>query len=205
MARLCSNAGLVLLLVASSGCYSPYHADRGALFGGLTGAGVGALVGDAVGKPGAGALIGAGAGALTGGAIGASLDDIEARNRAEIEARLGRQLAAGSVTFADVIAMSQAGVADELIVNHVQANGAAQIPNSNDLIALQQAGVSTNVIRALQQPPAPVAAPVVAGPPVVVEEHYYGHPWHPHPRYYYRGRHCGPRVGWGVSVSSNHF
>src|SRR5262245_19273679 len=64
------------------GCASPYRADQGALFGGLTGAGLGALVGSASGNTGAGAAIGAGVGALSGAAVGGSLDEIEAQNRA---------------------------------------------------------------------------------------------------------------------------
>ncbi len=40
----------------------PYRSDQGALFGGVTGAGVGALVGEAVHHPLAGAAIGAGVG-----------------------------------------------------------------------------------------------------------------------------------------------
>jgi len=198
--------------MTSTGCYSPYHADRGALFGGLTGAGVGSLVGKAVGRPGAGALIGAGAGAITGSAIGESLDEMEARNRQLIESRLGRPVAPGAVTIDEVIAMSQAGVADELIANHVQSHGVAAIPSSGDLIRLQQAGVSTAVVRALQHPlpPAAAVAPPNGAPlPVVVEEHYYGPGWGPpgyyHPGYYRHPYRRGPRVGWGVSVSSDHF
>src|SRR6185295_7064862 len=110
--RIISALLLVGLLLAATGCQSPYHSDQGALFGGLTGAGLGAIVGNASGNPGAGAAIGAGVGALSGAAVGGALDDIEARNRAEIEARLGRQVAAGAVTIADVIAMTRAGVAD---------------------------------------------------------------------------------------------
>ena len=77
-------------LFGLAGCQSPYYADRGALTGGLAGAGVGALVGNAVGETAGGAAIGAGIGALTGTAIGGALDDIEARNRAEIAAQMGR-------------------------------------------------------------------------------------------------------------------
>src|ERR1700674_110804 len=84
-----------LVVVTAAGCYSPYAADRGALLGGLTGAGVGAVVGNAVGNTAAGALIGGGAGALTGGAIGQGFDAMEARNRAAIEAQLGRQVPPG--------------------------------------------------------------------------------------------------------------
>ena len=189
----------VLLAAAASGCYSPYHADRGALFGGLTGAGLGAVVGQAVGKPGAGALIGAGTGAIAGSAIGASLDEMEARNRQMIESRLGRPVAPGAVTIDEVIAMSQAGVADELIVNHIESHGVARIPSSADLIRLQQAGVSTAVVRAMQRPVPPAAVVVPEGPPVVVEEHYVvpAPPVHYHPH--------GPRFGWGVAISSDGF
>src|SRR3954447_21040044 len=73
----------LLLTAAAAGCASPYRSDQGAVLGGLGGAGVGAIVGNAVGNTGAGAAIGAGVGALSGAAIGGSLDDIEARNRAE--------------------------------------------------------------------------------------------------------------------------
>ena len=189
------------LLIAASGCNSPYYADRGALFGGLTGAGVGALVGNAVGHTGAGAAIGAATGILAGSAVGGSLDDIEARNRAEIEARLGRPVAAGTVTIPDIVAMSQAGVAEDLIITHIQAHGYSGPLQANDLIYLQQQGVSPRVVQAMQAPPRPVvvqAAPMP--PPVIVEEHYYDPYWGP-PRYYHHHHHHRrPRVSYGVSV-----
>ena len=123
--------------------------------GGLGGAGVGALIGNAVGETGAGALIGAGVGALSGAAVGGAMDDIEARNRAQIEAAMGRRIQAGAVSIDDVVAMSQAGVDESLIVNHIRANGAAQVPGASDLIYLQQQGVSPRATAALQEPPAP--------------------------------------------------
>lgn len=198
--------GLLVGLVAA-GCQSPYHSDRGALFGGLLGAGTGAVVGDALGNAGAGTAIGAGVGALTGAAIGQSMDEVEANNRAMIAAQLGREVRAGAVTFDDVIMMTQAGVDEELIVTHIRANGAARVPGTQDLIHLQQQGVSTRVIRTMQEPPQPRQAKTVvvrepSPPPVVVEEHYYESPfWGP--RYYrpphYRHRRPEPRVGWGIS------
>jgi hypothetical protein len=203
-ATLCAFLGAI-------GCASPYRADQGALFGGLTGAGVGALVGHAVGEPLAGAAIGAGVGAVSGAAIGGSLDEIEARNRAEIEARLGRQVAAGATTIPDVIAMTQAGVSEQVIINHVQIHGMAAPPQASDLIYLQQQGVSNTVIQAMQtaRPPSPQAG---SPPPVIVEEHYYNDPWYPsgfwyhhhhhhHGHGFHRHRHR-PRVGWGVSISN---
>lgn len=190
-------------LLAATGCASPYHADRGALFGGLGGAGLGAIVGNQLGHTGAGAAIGAAAGALTGAAVGGSLDEIEARNRAMIASQLGRQVSEGAVTTDDVIAMSQAGVSQELIINHIRANGAAAPLQTDDLILLQQQGVSSPVITALQSapPPGPV---VVAQQPVqtvVYEEPYFVAPY-PVPH-----RHCyHPRpVSWGISVSSGDF
>ncbi len=206
--KRCSLAICVLALtVLASGCNSPYHADRGALFGGLLGAGTGAIIGDALGNAGAGTAIGAGVGALTGAAIGESLDEMEARNRAMIAAQLGREIRAGAVTVEDVVMMTQAGVDDELIINHIRANGVTRVPGPHELINLKNQGVSTQVIKAMQEPPLPRQETVViekpAPRPVVVEEYHYGPPWYYHPpyyRHYYHRRHPGPRVGWGVTI-----
>jgi hypothetical protein len=187
-----------LLALTAAGCRSPYHADRGALFGGLTGAGVGALVGNATGHTGAGAAIGAGVGALTGSAVGGALDDIEARNRAEIEARLGRPPAPGAVSMEDVIAMTQAGVSEEVIATHVRNHGITRPLQTSDLITLQNHHVSARVIRAMQEPPAQPVVVQSAPPPVVVHE-YYGPPYG-----YYHHHHCRPRVGFGFSYHHRH-
>lgn len=193
---------LLCLVCVAAGCASPYRSDQGALVGGLTGAGVGALVGNAVGNTGAGAAIGAGVGALSGAAIGGSLDEIEARNRAEIEARLGRPVT-GAVTIDDVLAMTRAGVSEEVIVTHIQNHGMVAPPRATDLIVLQQQHVSPRVVQTMQAPPAmPAPAAVYPAPgPVVVPEPYYvpaPYYWGPPPPYYYRPH--GPRVGWGVSI-----
>jgi hypothetical protein len=205
----------VLLLALAAGCASPYRADQGAFYGGLGGAGIGALVGEAVDEPLAGAAIGGVVGALSGAAIGGSLDDIEARNQAEIAARLGRPAPVGAVTITDVIAMTQAGVAEPVIINHIRSHGVAAPPGTNDLITLQSNGVSPSVIQAMQTAvgPAVVVAPgpVPAPPPVIIERHYWDDPWGPHPHWHYpRGprywrphrhhHHHGPNVSWGVSV-----
>lgn len=194
-------------LVALTGCQSPYYADRGALAGGLTGAGIGALVGDAVGETAGGAAIGAGIGALTGGAIGGALDDIEARNRTEIAAQLGRPVAQGQATVGEVVAMSRAGVDPRLIANYVNNSGMAQPVAAQDVIYLTQQGVSSGVIQAMQTPRiARAPVPVVAPPPgpVIIEEYHYGPPYWPPPHYHFyhhHHRHHGPRVGWGISFS----
>jgi hypothetical protein len=176
-ARCVFALGILLLLVA--GCYSPYAADRGALVGGVGGAGVGALVGNAVGHPAVGALVGAGVGAASGAAIGSSIDQAEARNRAQIEARLGRPVQPGAVNVGEVVSMSRAGVAEDLMITHIQTHGMAAPLQSNDLILLQQQGVSPRVVQAMQTPPVMAPRPVVvpAGPqPVmyVAPPPYYG-------------------------------
>ncbi len=197
-------------LSLATGCNSPYRSDQGALFGGLTGAGLGALVGSASGNTGAGAAIGAGVGALSGAAVGGSLDEIEAQNRAEIAARLGRPAPVGSVTIDDVIAMTRSGVSEDVMVTHITRHGPARPLQAGDLIVLQQQGVSPRVVQAMQaaQPqaaaapgvvmaqPYPVPAPVYWGPP----PYAYAYPY-PYPRpCYYPPRRGG--VSWGVSVAN---
>jgi hypothetical protein len=189
------------------GCRSPYYADQGAVAGGLTGAGVGALVGNALGETAGGAAIGAGIGALTGGAIGGALDDIEARNRAQIAAQMGRPVAQGQATVGEVVAMSQAGVDPRLMVNYVNTSGVAQPIGPQDVIYLTQQGVPPDVIQAMQAPRvAQATLPIAPTPlpppgPVIIEEYpppYYCPPPHYH---FYHHRHHGPRIGWGVTFS----
>ena len=112
------------------------------------------------------------------------MDEIEAKNRGiQIEARLGRPVAVGSVSTEEVITMTHAGVADELIINHIRSHGMATPIQSGDLVALREQGVSTRVVKAMQLPP-PVPATVIvheAPPPVVVEGY-----WGPRYRYYHR-------------------
>lgn len=198
---------LVAIGVAAPGCRSPYYADRGAGVGALGGAGVGAIVGNAVGDTTAGALIGAGVGALGGAAVGSAIDDVQAQNRAEIAAQLGRQVQPGVATIEEVVAMSRSGVAPPLIVNYVRTSGMARPLTASDVITLHNNGVAADVIQIMQSPPAPVAqAPVlVPGPPVtpvIYEEHYYGPPPYCGPRwgYHHHDYHRGPGVSWGVSV-----
>jgi hypothetical protein len=187
-----SVAALVLLAALLTGCYSPYHADRGAAMGGLLGAGTGAVVGHALGNTGAGAAIGAGVGALSGAAIGGEIDQAEANNRALIAQQLGRQVTAGAVRVDDVIAMSKAGVQEELIATHVRSNGMVAPLQTGDLIRLQQEGVSPRVIAAMQEPPVPRAQPVIVqqGPPqpVIVEAYPYPIYYGPRAHFYYHWR-----------------
>jgi len=197
------------LFVVMAGCSSPYHADRGAMVGGLTGAGAGAVVGSTVGHAGAGAAIGAGLGAITGAAGGSEMDQMEARNRAMIAQQMGQQMSAGAGRIDDVVSMTRARVNEDLIVNHISYHGVAAPLQPNDLIYLKQQGGSDRVVQAMQTTPprplqpVPAPQPVLVQPsptPVVVQE--YWDPWYPR-GYYYYGHPCHPRptgVSWGISV-----
>lgn len=169
-----------LIPAAMTGCCSPYHADQGAMTGGLLGLGTGAIAGHALGNTAAGAAIGTGVGALTGAAIGAKVDEAEAKNRAAIAAQLGRQVDPNAVTIADVIAMTRARVNEDLVINHIHAHGMAAPVTAADLINLPQQGVGPRVVAAMQESPPRTAQPVVVQPapgPVYIEEYpppYYG-------------------------------
>jgi hypothetical protein len=109
------------------------------------------------------------------------------------------------VTKEDVVAMVQAGVADELIVIHIRSNGFAGGPlSAGDLIWLKEMKVNPRVVQAMQAPPPQqvqqVRQVIVEEPPPVIVEPYWG------PRYY---RHYPPPcyhrprgVSYGISISN---
>jgi hypothetical protein len=181
----------ILALSCSVGCQS--YTGQGALFGGLGGAGLGALIGHASGHTGAGAAIGAAAGALAGGAVGSSLDNIDAKNRAQIAAATGH--ASGAVSVDDVIVMTRSGIDEQIIINQIAGAGLQRPLQANDVIYLQQNGVSPHVISIMQQTRVAIAEPlpgtvvVPGGPPpaVVVAGPGYWGPHYGHPCYGYYG------------------
>ena len=194
-----TRAALGGTLILFIGCKSPYYADQGAVTGGLTGAGIGAIVGNALGETAGGAAIGAGVGALTGATIGDAMDQLAAENRAAIAAQMGRPVAAGAATIDEVVAMTHAGVDPRLMSTYVTRAGIAQPIRAADVIYLHQQGVPTEVIQAMQTPPAPPVHVASPPPPVIIEERHYHPPYFPPPH-----RHWGPgpRFGWGVSFSN---
>jgi hypothetical protein len=192
-----------LALLGSAGCRSPYRSDQGALLGGAGGAVLGGIVGHQLGHTGAGAAIGALAGAATGAVVGNEIDEVEARNRREIEARLGRQVAAGAASIEDVVAMTKAGVDDEVISQHVRYHGMVNTLTPDDLIRLKNEGVSARVVKTMQEPPRPREVVRTVQPvsqPVIIEERYYADPWGWGPRYQYPHYHRRP-PGYSVGFS----
>ena len=206
MARMFSaSAVVVILTLLVSGCQSASNADNGALFGGATGAVLGGIVGHQFHNTAAGAVIGAGAGALTGAVVGNKIDESEARNRALIEARLGHPVNPGAVSIEDVIAMSKAGVDEQVMIGHINNNGVVRPLTTSDITYLTQNGVSSRVIQAMQMVPRPAPQPVVvqqAPPPVIVEEPYdpYWGPRYYRPYPYYHGYYRRPAVAVGIGL-----
>ena len=196
---------LFIFVLAPNPVMAQYHTDRGAVLGGLAGALAGAGIGEHNDNAGAGALIGGAVGLITGAAIGNTVDQEEADRARALHYQRAQQLSRATST-SDVVTMSQNGVADEVIIKHINQNGIQRRLEVADVIALHRQGVSEPVISAMQR--APIGAPLPAltyRPPVVVEEHYYVRPpvhyWHTYPRYrpHYHPHHR-PGVHWNIAV-----
>ena len=193
-----------LALVSLVGCNTSGHYNRDslALFGTAAGAGIGAAFSNGNSSTAENALIGGVVGGLTGAAVGENLDEFEARNQALFEHHLGRQLV-GAVTMNDVLALTRAGVSDEVICTHITRNRPARPLTTQDLIMLQENGVSNVVIQALQIPPVQPVIPETHAPVIFKEHHYVRLPlgWfgHHHQEGCY-GR--WPDFRWGVSFSN---
>jgi hypothetical protein len=174
---------------------SPYYqpppkSQKLGVLGGLTGAGIGAAIGEDRGNAVPGALIGGAIGALSGAVVGDSIDQQQARRQAIVYAQ--QQQMARAVTLADVVTMTHAGLADEVIITQIQTKGMFQPLTTNDLIMLKQQGVRDRVITAMQQVSHPAA--VVPAPPVIVDDYHYCRPypvrhhWHYHHPYHHHPR-----------------
>lgn len=187
-----------------SGCAMQSYTDRGAAVGSLTGAAMGAAIGENNDAPLLGTAIGALAGAAVGGAVGSGID----ADVAQVKYEQQQQVQVGMNDLLNSVAtMSQQGVSEQVITNHVRSTGVPRPPTANEIINLKNSGVSDSVIASLQTSVAPVA---VRGPtPVIVEEvHHWGPPpvvYRPVPR-----RYCPPPyparrgLSWGFSYNHRH-
>src|SRR5579872_4534026 len=142
-------------LIAGSclGCSNMNNTQKGAVVGTAGGAALGAIVGKQLGSTGAGAAIGAITGLAAGGLIGNSEDEKEQRDAAQHQAAYEQNLRerqARAVTNGDVVNMVQHGVEDTLICNEIRTHGGNFDTSPQAIIALQQAGVGSTVIQAMQ-------------------------------------------------------
>lgn len=214
------SLGVTLSTAVTGGCQTPNYQRNGTVIGGLSGAGLGAAIGNKSGHALPGALIGTAVGAITGNAIGESIDQDRAQAQQQAYAAgVGTQAARGAVTPQDVIAMTRAGLSEDVIATHIRSNGVTQTLQVNDLIYLRNQGVPDSVLQAMQQAPTAqaryntaytAAIPPPPPPTPVVVEHVYPAPYCPPPYYYYRGHyhhhhghhyHRPGGVTWGFSFS----
>ncbi|MDO4629474.1 MAG: hypothetical protein Q4C70_09855, partial [Planctomycetia bacterium] len=85
----------------------------------------------------------------------------DAKNRVAMERATGRPVAARPATVNDVIAWHQSGVHSSNIITHIRTHGLYQPIQGQDVLTLQNRGVSTDVIRTMKEHPYPkVDAPV---------------------------------------------
>ena len=129
--------------------------------------------------------------AVSGAAIGTSLDDIDARNRAGIATQLGRPVAPGPATPAEVVAMTRAGVDPRFIICYINRSTSMSPITAQDVINLHDQGVDEQVIQAMLTPGSAYSRSEVARampPRILIIEG----PWYP---YYYP--HYGFACGYG--------
>jgi hypothetical protein len=201
-------AGLLLAVanVADAQYYyqpAPDYYQNDTLGGTFVGGALGAITGAAVsGKKNRpeNALIGAGIGAITGNLFGQAKDRNDEYRTASGRAVVGQmnqQAAAAAVTNNDLVAMTRAGVSEDLIISTMRSRGARMDLSPQALISLKQQGVSDRVVLAAQDfgagrgyAPAPVGVvqevvPVVPQTVIVTPgpwgPRYYGRPHYYHP------------------------
>jgi hypothetical protein len=120
--------------------------------------------------------------------LGTSLDDIDARNRADIAAQLGRPVAPGPATPQEVAAMARAGIDSRFIICYINRSTNMAPITAQDVIYLHDQGVSEQVIQAMLTPgAADTRVEVARAMPrhiYVVEDPWWPY-YYPYPRYGY--------------------
>jgi len=129
-------------------------------------------------------------------ALGTSLDDIDARNRADIATQLGRPVSPGPATPVEVADMTRAGVEPRFIISYINRSVGMEPINAQDVIYLHNQGVSEEVIQAMLTPgaayPRTDVVRIVPAPRMVIVEDPYWPYGYPYSRYSF-GYGCGCR------------
>ncbi len=190
--------GTAIVCSIASTSYGQNQTRDGALLGGVTGALIGGVVGHQNKETTEGALIGGAVGAIAGGVIGNKRDQVyrqqyyqpqvayptyhEHRTYVQVPPQQRVVVSRRPVTISEVINMTRNGVSDTVIVAHMQTNGIAMQPDVNDVILMNQQGVSDYVVNFMQtggrvtpvyQQPNTVYRTYQQTPPVVVREEYH--------------------------------
>ena len=168
------------LVVLVTGCQYPNGEPNNTGTGALVGGGIGAASGAVIAGPrnaGVGALIGGAIGAIAGGAVGSQMDE-EQRERLRHQApeTYTRVEQGEPLAIADVKALAQAGVSDDIIIAQIRNSHAVYHLSATEIIDLHNAGVSNRVINAMMNTAnagttttiVETAPPPAPAPPVVV-------------------------------------
>ena len=154
---------LTVLLTSAAliaGCET--KAGTGALIGAGAGAAAGGIIGSySHARAGEGAAIGAAAGAIGGALIGHAMDkndEKKAREREKYDSRRDSgyyydsksSSSASKITKRDIIAWSDDGVKDEVIIDRIDRSGQVFRLTAAEQNELRDAGVSEKVIRAMK-------------------------------------------------------
>ncbi len=163
---------LAVSALVLAGCETPEgNPDRtgtGALAGAGIGAASGALIGSASGRAGEGALIGGAVGVVAGALVGHSMDMQEqARLRQQAPQTYAHVEQGQPLSVADVKAMSQAGIGDDVIISQIANSRTVYHLSAADIIDLHNSRVSQKVINFMINTPTATAggAAIVAPPP----------------------------------------
>ena len=188
-----------------SGCTANSHAERGTVVGGATGAVAGTMIGANSGNAGKGAVIGTMAGMVAGNLIGQDMDQQKIAREKYYTETYARERK-NAVSIAQLIEMSEAGVADEVIIAKIQEDGPRQQLATDDIITLTKRNVSSDVIKAYQTRPARELPPSrrTSRDSVIIERHYLQpeYPAAPRSGAYYRHSIPNGRTQWGLSIQN---
>lgn len=146
---------IALIATITGSSQAQNYRNQDAAVGGLAGAVIGGIIGHQNDETPEGALIGGAVGAIAGGLLGNAKDQDVARHRYYRHQawQQQRQAIGRAVSINDVVSMSQSGLSDSVIINHVRTNGVIDHVDTHQIISMHQRGVSENVISAMQSAP----------------------------------------------------
>ncbi|MFK7738054.1 MAG: glycine zipper domain-containing protein [Pirellulaceae bacterium] len=178
--------GLALTAMLTSNIASAqYRARDSATAGGVAGAIIGGIIGHQNDEVPEGAIIGGAVGALAGGLLGkAQQEDLNRQRYAQQQAYYAQQqqyytqqqtTRLSGISTQDVVSMNRSGLSETLILGQLSARGVQRRLEVSEIIALHQAGVSDNIIGAMQSVPlaTQIASRTTARPATVPQQPVY--------------------------------
>jgi uncharacterized protein YcfJ len=136
----------VMLIAVVSGCSTAKtRAVEGAVIGGVIGAGAGYGIGQGTHRGAEGAGIGAAAGALTGAFIGSQIEKPQSQQTGGVQGYNPNQM-----SVQQVIDLSKQGINEDVIIDKIRLTNSKFALSTSDVASLQQQGVSSRVIAAMQ-------------------------------------------------------